>query len=208
MIIYTKPDAEFPYEGLDPNINEFIPSWERRRYVNQGYGRISTDKAPLYSEGFSQCSALLLKDTTTLETALFHIDNWQLSDRAEVTFEEFMKHSIYALTQDQRQAEELCDRAKSLIYQQADPAERLKFQEEMEKLNNSRRVKAQFIFGSQSRMVRNSVSRDVLTHFAINPNKDIFIESGQKHWHVFYNPENSDLFVDARSQKKVLKFRF
>ncbi len=208
MITYTKLEAEFPYDGQYPNMEDFIPSWERHIYVHQSYGGISLDHAPLSSEGFSRCSALILKDTTTLESALFHIDNWQLSHRAQPTFEEFMRHSIYALTPAPKQAKELLEKAKAVIYHQAQPATRMKFKEEIETLNPQRTVKAQFVFGSESRIVRDLVKRELLDYFAIDVLQDIFVDSGRQHWSVFYNPENSDLFVDARSQKKVLKFRF
>ncbi len=208
LCAYTTPEAEFAYDGIDPNMKEFIPSWDRCRYVNQGCGRISVDRSSLYSEGFSQCSALLIKDTSTLETALFHIDKWELSDRAEVTFEELMKKSISALTSNQRPAEELSARARTVIYHQAQPATRTRLKEDMERLNHNRTIKAQFLFGSESRIVRDFVKRDLLDYFAIDISKDIFVDSGRYHWGVFYNPENSDLFVDARSQKKVLKFKF
>ncbi len=210
MIPYTKPEAEFDYQEQYPDtlLSTQISSWDRRRYVNQSCGRISSDKAPLYSEGFSRCSALLLKDTTTLESALFHIDDWQLSDRAEVTFEQFMRHSISARTQDQREAEKLAERAKAVIYHQAQPSTRTRFREEIGALNRERTIKAQFVFGSQSRIVRDIVKRELLDYFAIGPEEDIFVDSGRQRWSVFYNPENSSLYVDARSQKKVLKFSF
>ncbi len=208
MITYTKPEAEFSYTKQFPKMEELIPTWNKSKYVHQGCGGISSDKAPLYSEGFSRCSALILKDTTTLESTLFHIDNWQLSHRAEPTFEEFMRHSIYALTPDARQVKELLEKAKSVIYHQAQPATRTKFREDMETLNHQRTIKAQFVFGSESREVRDIVKRELLDYFAIDVLQDIFVDSGRQHWSVFYNPENSDLFVEARNQKKVLKFSF
>ncbi len=208
MITYTKLKAEFLYIEQYPKMEELIPTWDESKYVHQGCGGISSDKAPLYSEGFSRCSALILKDTTTLESALFHIDNWRLSDRAEPTFEEFMRDSIYTLTPDPRQVKELLEKAKAIIYHQAQPATRTKFREDMDRLNRKKSIKAQFVFGSESRVVRDIVKRELLDYFAIDVLQDIFVDSGRHHWSVFYNPENSDLYVDSQSQKKVLKFSF
>lgn len=51
---------------------------EKRKYVNQGYAELSTNDEELQSEGFSQCSCLIIQGES--QTYLAHINQWDLSD--------------------------------------------------------------------------------------------------------------------------------
>ena len=65
-IKYTECTSRTPYTGQYPNMIEFSKPWTSCIQVGQRYGAISNTK-PLQSEGFSQCTALILKNNQSLE---------------------------------------------------------------------------------------------------------------------------------------------
>lgn len=71
--------AEYSYEGQYPEDARFSKPWESCIQVGQGGSKRSVDGKPLQSEGFSQCSALLLQNCATQEAMLFHIDDVDLN---------------------------------------------------------------------------------------------------------------------------------
>lgn len=73
-----KPQRQVSYTGQYPDMIEFAKPWECCIQVGQGSGKLSLDRKPLQSEGFSKCSGLILKNGANLESALFHVDDFDL----------------------------------------------------------------------------------------------------------------------------------
>lgn len=73
---------------------EFQKPWEGCIQVGQGLGKLSLDGKPLQSDGFSKCSGLVLRNGNTQESALFHVDDFDLGIWQTPVIREFITNSV------------------------------------------------------------------------------------------------------------------
>src|SRR3989339_926001 len=99
-IIYTLALKKVSYSSQYPNGVEFGIPPGGYIYVGQSQGGISPDGQPLQSEGFAQCSALILKNSQTLESALFHIDDINLNYKQTPIVDQLVRNYIAGLDLD------------------------------------------------------------------------------------------------------------
>lgn len=75
----TQPDSvtRFPgdYHGI-----EQLRDGKSGKYVHEGHADISVDGSVLDSEGFTECSALIIRGVKTPRAYLAHINGWDLSE--------------------------------------------------------------------------------------------------------------------------------
>lgn len=211
-IIYTPHLTEVSYRKQYPDMIEFARPWECCIQVGQGCGKISKDGQTLQSEGFSFCSGLILKDKKTLESALFHIDEWDLPDRSCPTLEEFMVDYISRLDIGDKETNQLIDVSRYIAFYRCPSnygrMKREEFQEIMEKLNETGDLTGQFIFGTVSRHTKNRIVDNMLKYFGVKVQDDILVKTGQVHWDVVYKPKESTIFVNNGIYNKVLSYNF
>lgn len=60
-------------KDFNPQIEAYLKE-RRARYIHQGYSRTSLDNAPLYSAGFSQCHAVLIRNLSNGKVTLMHVE--------------------------------------------------------------------------------------------------------------------------------------
>lgn len=157
------PVSEKKYSGQYPDMIEFEKPWESTIQVGQGRSYISTNGKPLQSEGFSKCPALVVKNRLTYETALFHIDDIDLSPQQEKTLAQISAEGGLVAT---------------------------------------------FIRGTGSRDLKSRVFDADLKPLGVSTTDDIVVETGRQHWGIVVKPEQREIYVDARSKKKVITFRY
>ena len=78
--IPTKPLREYSLQGVWRDTSQLREKNKPNIYVNQGYASISTNGEILSSEGFGQCSGVVLQNTDTGEAYLAHLSDWNLSE--------------------------------------------------------------------------------------------------------------------------------
>lgn len=204
-----KPQRTVSYTGEYPKMPEFERPWEVCMQVGQGSGKLSLDRRPLQSEGFSKCSGLILKNESTLESALFHIDDIDLGVEQTPVVRQFITDYINSLDLDQKVKTSLLSAASDLtkrLYPKAMKREEL--QKIMEELNRDGVLKAQYIVGSNSGRSKDRIVGSLLGYLGVGLVDDISVDTGNAHWAVVYKPNDQEIFVDARSQKKVFIYSF
>ncbi len=72
--------TQYPTRFQFPGTEDFI-------YVNQGFAEPSSDK-PLVSEGFSRCIPIIVKNPSTNNFVLLHVDSLDINYRQEESIEE------------------------------------------------------------------------------------------------------------------------
>ena len=214
---YTRPIAEVSYSSQDANWVEFgIPKC--CVYVGQAQGGISTDGKPLVSDGFAKCESLVAKNNQTLETALFHIQEWNLSHEQTPFVGQLVKNYIASLDLDKTEkyvlpalvaaASRYWSRKGFTDTREYRESEREAFKARMAELNRDRILKACFIRGNISLDRKNIIIGELLSYLGINDADEILVNTGQIHWGMAYKPKESVVLVDVKKQKKVLSFSF
>ncbi|MBS3094288.1 hypothetical protein J4474_01350 [Candidatus Pacearchaeota archaeon] len=214
---FTPHKAEFSYRTQYPNWADFgIPSGSSI-YVNQGRGNISSDGKPLRSDGFGQCSALILKNTQTLESALFHLDNIDVEDKQTPIVEQLMHNYIKSFNLSKKKRERLLELASAASRYWCSGFRNERFysgrernflKTRMAELNEDKKIKACFVNGNRSYDRKKRIVGDFLIYFGLNNPKNIFVDTGDYHWDIAYKPDESTILVNSRKQKKVLSFDF
>lgn len=215
-IAYTLPITEIQCTGLYPDIPEFREPEKYCVAVGQGFGGISREGMPLQSEGFSSCSALIIKDRVTLESALFHIEHPDHIGNLHPTIEEFMTDYISRVEVDPKERERLLS-ATRYIAQNKGPSvyegmSRQDFQARMQQLNGSGDLTGQFIFGTASMYKRDSVIESMLEYFGVQVMDNILADTGRRpfalFWDVVYKPKDSEVLVYSREHMKIFSYSF
>ncbi len=212
MTKYTKSESEFSYTGQYPGLTEFKKPWEEGIEVVQGKGALSTNETPLQSGGFSKCSAMLLKNERNKNSALFHIEDIDLNRTQLKIVGEFIKDYVSSLKIDPKEKDALFA-AFDHVCNYEDPSrygamEREDIQKRMEKLNRAGAVKACFVEGTRGRRLKDRIFKSVLNYLGVRVEADILVDTGDYHWALVYVPKEKKIYVNAKSQKKVLTFTF
>lgn len=209
---YTPHESETSYTGQYPNMSEFEKPWEGCIQVGQGNGKISLDEKPLESEGFSNCVGLILRNKNSLEGALFHIDDIDLSCDYYHHQTEVVEHLVknYLKEKGLSNRERLFSALHDVCgYWYPKAMKREKFQEIMEELNKDKIIQARFVGGNSSRTWIKSRIKDSLFGFLGIPIKnDILVDTGIYPWDLLYKPNEEGIYVNSIKQKKVLAFKF
>ena len=213
--IYTPAIKAVPYlEQLD--ICNFERPPEGYIYVNQDHGKISQNGQPLASEGFSSCSGLVLRNSRTLESALFHLEGIDMSDNQRPIAAQFVINYMMGQGLDEREKQELIllihaasrDWNKISSDMREYPRQvRENLKSRMKQLNQDNPIKACFVRGEESLDRKNRIS-EFLDYFGITSIEDILIETERSHWHMAYKPKESMILVNSKSQRKILSFPF
>lgn len=209
MTEYTPYISDVAYTGQYPDMPEFEKPWEGCIQVGQGNGRISSDKRPLQSEGFAKCAGLILKSESNLEAALFHIDELGLNHRQTEVVESFMRDYFASIGLDPKNEAELYSALSDVCRYYIPKMGREQFQKRMEELNREGTIKARFVGGTISRLfVRDNITRDLFGFLGIQILDDIIVDTSELHWALVYRPEEKRVYVNSKSQNKVLLFNF
>jgi len=209
-LIYTPAFEEVSYANQYPDLIEFEKPWEKPCIqVGQGFGKISSEGYPLQSEGFTKCSALILRNKSTLESALFHIDEWNLNERQTPIVNQFMINYLNQCNIDSSEKEILFSTLESITrYEYPKLMKREEFKSLMEKLNSNGIIQACFVYGENSRETGVSISESLLNYLGIQRLDDIKVETGNYSWATVYYPKESKILIDRRKDKKVLSYSF
>lgn len=212
MSVYTPYESETSYKEQYPDMVEFEKPWETSVQVSQGHGKISKDSKPLQSEGFGQCFGLILRNQSNLESALFHIDDIDLTYKQTPIVNELMRNYVVGLNIDPTEKEILLTIIDDITeYKCPENYGRMKreaFQSRMEELNSNRIIQARFVRGDCSRDMKSRVVRSLLGYLGIAVVDDLTVNTGEYHWAIVYKPNESRIYIDARNQKKLLRFTF
>jgi len=212
MLNYTPHESEIPYAGDYPNMLEFNRPYETCIEVGEGKGKISKDGKPLISQGFGECSALILRNHSNLESALFHNNHRRLNKEQIPAIEELMRDFLYSLTIGLVERDELVACMEGIVHY-ANPEShgrmsRQDFQVRMEELNNEGIIQARYVNGDNSIKEMNTTTGRLLDFLGVDVVDDLNVNSGGKAWAVVYKPNESGIYIDVPDQKKVLKFPF
>ena len=212
MTAYTPHGPEVSYTGQYPDMVEFEKPWETSIQVGQGQGKISKDGKPLQSEGFGKCFGLILRNRSNLESALFHVDDIDLTHKQTPAVDELMRNYVNSLDIDSAEKDELLAAIDDITHyrcpQNYGRMKRDDFQLRMKELNSGGIIQARFIRGDSSRDMKNRVVGSLFGYLGIDVMDDLVANTGRQHWAVVYKPNESGIYVDARNHKKVLKFTF
>ncbi|MFA6461237.1 MAG: hypothetical protein WCV90_03135 [Candidatus Woesearchaeota archaeon] len=215
--IYTSALSEVSYTEQNPEIMDFWKQEVGHLYVHQGHGGISDGKMILDSEGFSKCSALLIKNSQTLESALFHIDEWNLNYDQTPVVRQLVHHYLDSLDLDAKEKASLLELSSAATrYWNLENfgdrdykyVEREAFKARMEELNHDATIRACYVRGDLSRNLKSMVVGELLSYLGISVTEEILVKTKEYRWGIAYKPQESVILVDARVQKKVLSFKF
>ena len=206
---YTPALEEVSYIGQYPNLLEFEKPWEKCIQVGQGNGEISLEGKPLQSEGFSKCSGLILRNKSNLESALFHIAEFDLDYKQTPVVAQIMENYINNLSLDVSEKEILLSSARVICkYSYPKTMKRETFQSRMEELNSSGIMQARFLYGDVSREIGRRIVDSLLSYLGFKLIEDIKVNTGQYHWAAVYYPKESKILIDRRKDKKILSYSF
>lgn len=206
---YTPALEEVSYINQYPNLIEFEKPWENCIQVGQGNGKLSLECTSLQSEGFSKCSALILRNLLNSNSALFHIDEWDLNERQTPIVNQFMINYLDLLNIASFKKENLLSAMKSITqYEYPKIMKREEFQSIMKTLNSEGQIQARFVYGDNSRETGNVINDSLLGYLGIKRLDDIKVETGNYHWAIVYRPKESQILIDRRKDKKVLSYYF
>lgn len=203
---YSHYISEVSYTGQYPDMPEFKTPWINCIQVSQGRGRISRDKT-LQSEGFGKCAGLIVRNRSTLESALFHLDDIDLTYMQTPSIKQLMNNYIKSLAP--LDMDVLIPAMRDITgYNYPGSMKREDFQSRMEELNSDNTIQARFVRGDVSRDLRNRITDSLLGYLGIKVLDDITVNTGQIHWAMIYKPKESIIMIDARKQDKVLTYEF
>ena len=217
MTAYTPHELEVSYTGQYPDMVEFEKPWETSIQVGQGQGKVSKDGKPLQSEGFSKCFGLILRNSSNLESALFHVDDIDLTHRQTPIVDELIRNYVDSLDLDPREKNRLLElvsaatrywNPNSFADRGYNGGERQYLKDRMTELNSEETIQACFIRGDDSRDVRSRIVDCPLSYLGVNVVDDLVVNTGRQHWSMVYKPNEARIYIDARNQKRVLKFTF
>ncbi len=77
---FSVPVGEYLFQGEWRDTRQLRAAEALGVYVNQGYAAVSLQGEVLSSEGFSQCSGIILQNTETHATYLAHLADWSCSE--------------------------------------------------------------------------------------------------------------------------------
>ena len=212
MVEYTPYESEVIYSGQYPDMIEFTNLCETSIQVEQGQGKISKYGEPLQSRGFSKCFGLIIRNQLNLESALFHVDDIDLTHTHTPVVGELLRKYVDSLNIDSFERKSLFDAMDEIIHYGLPEFDggmkRKEFQSRMEELNENGIIQARIIRGDNSHDVKNRIVGSLLGYLGIPVVEDLIVNTGRKHWAVVYKPNESKIYIDVRDQKKLLKFNF
>jgi hypothetical protein len=186
--------------------------------VAQGEGGTTYGEKPLRSDGFAMCSALILRNTRTLESALFHIySDLHLDYNQTSIAAQLVKDYIVGLDIDGKEKKALFPlissaarywNLKNSTDTDYDDEQRNAFKTRMTELNRDRGIKACFVRGDISRDLKNRIYEEFLSYLGINSIQEILVKTSGFHWSMAYKPRESTVLVNLTKQKKVLSYSF
>jgi len=208
---HTSPVAKVSYESQYPDWAEFGLSSEGSMYVSQGNGRISTDGECLRSDGFAKCCALLIKNSESLDSALFHIDDISLTYRQAPLAGQLVKNYVARLDLDPEEKERLSELVMAAgRYWHSDRRhdsystdERAYLKDKMTELNLDGVVKACFVRGDVSRDIKDRVIDELLSYFGIETVEEILVNTGEFHWGKVKNLVKEEGYLAAAEIAKI-----
>ncbi|MBW2970315.1 hypothetical protein KY309_00015 [Candidatus Woesearchaeota archaeon] len=216
---YTRHSAEFSYDTQYPDWEKlgFVPG--ESVYVGQGKGGLSISGNPLQSDGFSFCSALIIKNTQTLDAALFHIDSIDLNYPKQTSvIRRLVKRFVSSLDLSSVETERLCTliSAATRYWNPASLSDNYYYSSEeknslidrMTELNKDGIIRACYVLGDISRDVKFRVAEGLFKYLGIDNIKDILVDTGRVGWDIGFKPRESKVLVNSRKQHKVLSYSF
>lgn len=211
---YSLHESEVSYTGQYPDMPEFEKPWKGCIQVSQGGGGASSIGKPLQSEGFSKCVAMILKNTKTLESALFHIEDIDMNHKQTRIVDEMMRNFLYSLAMPGSEKDNLLSTLDYISkydcpQNHGGKMSRQEFQAQMEQLNKEGIMQARFISGTNGRScVRNRVEDSLFGFLGVHVKDDIIVGTGNYHWSIVHFPIDNRILIDARNQNKVLSYCF
>jgi len=202
--------SEINYVGDYPDMPEFSTPWEVKAVqVGQGSSGRSFNGEALESEGFSKCSALIIKNSGTNESALFHIDELDLGDRQVGTFRTVVDNFIEMSNVETTKKEQLKTAAGEVSrYLNPKNIRRDELAEELKKINQNKTLTAAYIVGNDGRDIQDRLEKSLLEYLGIPIVLKKVIDSGRMHWAIVYKPDVGKIYIDLRSKKKVAVLDF
>ncbi len=202
-MFYTTFIREAQYSTQYPAKEMFGDSNKKCIYVHQGWAESAQQNEYLLSEGFSYCSALILRDNRTKTSVLFHIDDWSMSAKAYSVLKHFIHNYLTSLNGSDK---EVLQRSIPNQYENPTNMSPSEFQTQMQNANHHKDLRGKFIFGSISRNVKSQFLENYLNQFAISIEDDIFVETNDVHWGLTY--QSPLIQVNSRKYKRVLSYNF
>lgn len=208
-IIYTPALQEVSYTEQYPDMMEFTNPWENCEQVGQGGAKVSLEGKPLQSDGFGRCFGLILRNQSNLESALFHVDDTDLTHEQTPAVDKLMRSYVSSLEFDGSEKEVLLAVITDITkYEYPTAMKREQFQSRMEELNAGGIIQARFVIGDASRDVRGRIVGSLLGYLGVKVVDNLRVNTGEYHWGMVYKPKEAVVLVNARKQKKVLSYTF
>ena len=209
---YTPFRNQIPYETGDPSQDIFDTN--SATYVSQGDAELSLNGSSLSSEGFSTCSALLLRHRNTT-SALFHLDKVVgIGERSTEKLIAFMSSYLNGLDIDNDYMDYLrghlpsacnCWNPPNPWDSILPPKERSKVAKAYNELNKDDCLRATHINGDRSLDRSYRINRDLLLSLGITSSKTIRVPTGQDHWGIIYSPDGT-LLVDSKDKESIFEY--
>jgi len=213
---YTSALEAISYTGRDPKIMEFGKGGVDYNYIGQSCGGISSD-LPMRSDGFTNCSALLIKNSQTLETVLLHLQEPYPIHNQTPFINQLIVNYVKSLKIDMGEKERLFPLISAATrywspknFYDADYSKSLReeFKARMAELNKDKIVKACFVEGDLSLERKYNVGKELLDYLGILTIEEILVNTKDSWWYIACKPKESAILVDSRKLKKVFKFAF
>jgi hypothetical protein len=197
------------FAGQYPEMLEFQKPWESTVRVSQGFANPSYEGIPLWSDGFSKCVALILRDSSSLDSILFHISTLDMEyPEQTVPLREYMLHFLEKQDMPAEEKNEMKEAIPFICkYWPPENMTREEFTEKMA-LINADKIKGCFIYGRYGRgSIRKSIENSMLNYFNIK-NTEIALDSGEQHWGLVYCPTTSRLFIALDNKRELAEYEF
>lgn len=204
---YSLLSAEIPFREEYRELGFIQELLKDPIYVSQSCAEISADKT-LYSEGFSKCTAMILRDDAVTTGALFHIDNWFLSDYARAKLANFVNYHLSLLGLTNLDSQRFQASVNNIVRGDHPVGmSRDQFRKILVDLGLPQSLHARFIVGDNSRDMSDSMHEELLNPLAFTMKEKIKIHTDDRFSLVYPKPY-TEFFVPIPLQRKILKFGF
>lgn len=204
-VTYDNPNRIEAYTGKEDE--DFERGWEKYPAVWQGGGKL-VEGGRIYSDGFSQCSAFVIRNTNNRQSGLFHISDIDFELEHQKLLEQFFLEWLATTEVDEGERVKL-SRAISDIcwYRYPRTMKREEIAPRLQSLGIASSIKADLFCADMGRYSIDTRLRDSLLGFlgVTLPSTHVF-QNFQTHWSIIADFDSQVVKVNVPSKKTVLEY--
>lgn len=203
---YTEPIFVEEYQS-EPH-PEFERGWEKNPAVWQGNGKL-VEGGKLYSDGFSQCSAFVIKNPDSRLGGLFHIQDIDFEVKHQKLLREFFLDWLDSISPEPAEKEKLASAIEDICFYRYPKA--FKREEIAPKLKalGIDKIHTKLFGGDTGRyFIDNRLRTSLLEFLGVNLPPTSVFQDYHRHWAIIADFDIGTVKINIPYKQKVLEYDF